>query len=52
MFAIAIHYPARNEIISYVFANGWSAFYEVCWAIKCGFKVSVIHTETYQKANW
>ena len=52
MFCIAIHYPTMDEIISYAFKDGWAAFYEVCAAIQCGYKVSVIHSETHQKANW
>ena len=52
MLCIAIHYPTLDEIVSYAFKDGWAAFFEVCWAMQCGYKVSVIHSESLIKANW
>jgi hypothetical protein len=52
MFVITILYPTRGELRSYGFHGGWAAFYEVCSAIKEGYKVSVFNTETFERANW
>ena len=52
MFVVSIHYPVTNAVISYAFKDGWAAFYEVCQSIQYSYKVSVIHSETLEKANW